>query len=188
MSEDKVTALGKIVSGSLRHFPRDIGVELDDDGWASLDNLYSSISRRNRYNWLEKQHIEVLVQTDEKGRYEIRDGEIRATYGHTVDVDPELPMVEAPEELYYGSSEEEAGRVLEIGLKPADKVKVHLSEEKESALQVASSSTDNPILIIVRSREAQVSDVDIRKAAKGVWVADEIPPAYLEVKQDIDLR
>ncbi|WGI17541.1 RNA 2'-phosphotransferase [Methanonatronarchaeum sp. AMET-Sl] len=187
MSEERATALGKIVSGSLRHFPKDIGVELDGNGWASLDGLYKAISRRGRYSWLDKEHIEVLVQTDEKGRYELEDGEIRATYGHTVDVEPDLPITEPPEELYYGSSEEEAGRVLEIGLKPADKVKVHLSEEKESALQVASSSTDNPILIIVRSREAQVNGVDIRKAAEGVWVADEVPPAFIEVNEKINL-
>jgi len=186
MSEERVSALGKIVSGSLRHFPNDIGVELDSDGWASLERLYKCISRRSRYGWLDKEHIKVLVDTDEKGRYEIQDGLIRATYGHTVDVDPELPVSKAPEELYYGSSEEEAGRVLEIGLQPADKVKVHLSEDEESALQVASSSTDHPILITVRSREAQVAGVDIRKAAEGVWVADEIPPAYLEVREEID--
>ncbi len=179
--EGKIKPLGKIVSGALRHFPDDIGVSLDSKGWADIEDLLRAIGRRSRYGWLEKEHIVALVVTDEKGRYEIRNGKIRATYGHTVDVEPDLPKSTPPDELYYGSSHEEAGRIEDIGLVPSDKNKVHLSESSKTAIEVASSSTEDPVLIVVRARKAQKEDIDIRKAAKHLWVADKIPPKYLYV-------
>ncbi|PTD94586.1 RNA 2'-phosphotransferase [archaeon SCG-AAA382B04] len=180
--DNKLKPLGKIVSGALRHFPKDIGVNLDQNGWADLDQLLEAISSRSRYDWLTKDDLIALVETDKKGRYEIEDNKIRATYGHTVDVSPDLPKKEPPEELYYGSSEEEAGRVEEIGLKPVNKNKVHLSEESESALEVAQASIDNPVLIVVKAKDVYKENVDIRKAAKSLWVAPEIPPEFLEIK------
>ncbi|OKY77618.1 MAG: RNA:NAD 2'-phosphotransferase KptA [Candidatus Methanohalarchaeum thermophilum] len=181
LSENKTRSLGKIVSGALRHFPKDIGINLDENGWTSLDELYEAIKTRNKYDWLEKDHLRVLVETDEKGRYEIENGKIRATYGHTVDVRPDLPSKKVEGKLYFGSSKEEAGRIVEIGLKPAEKTRVHLSESKKSALEVAMSSTDNPVLIEVHAESAQEDGIEILKAAKELWVADEIPPEYLEI-------
>lgn len=181
--EDKLKPLGKIVSGALRHFPTDIGVSLDQDGWADLDQLLEAIGSRRRYDWLEKEDLIALVETDEKGRYEIEDNKIRATYGHTIDVSPDLPKKVPPEELYYGSSEEEAGRVEEIGLKPVNKNKVHLSEKSETALEVARASIDTPVLIVVKAKEAYEDGLDIRKAAKSLWVSEEISPEYLEIKK-----
>ncbi len=183
VSDNKLKPLGKIVSGALRHFPKDIGVSLDENGWASLNNLYNAISKRNRYDWLEKKHIKALVETDEKGRYELRDGEIRATYGHTVNVKPDLPNKEAPKELYYGSSEEEAGRIEEIGLKPVNKTQVHLSENSKDALEVAESSIDEPVLVVVKAKDAQNNGVEIKKAAKKIWLTDKVPPKYIEVRK-----
>jgi putative RNA 2'-phosphotransferase len=83
--------LSKFVSGALRHFPADAGIELDDGGWTSNDDLAEAITRK--YDWAESEHLTAVVATDPKGRFERTEvgskvetgGRIRAAYGHSVD-------------------------------------------------------------------------------------------------------
>ena len=57
--------------------------------------------------------------------------------------------------LYYGTSEEEADRILEIGLKPVNQHYVHLSKSIEEAVKVACIRTEHPVIIEVDARKAQ---------------------------------
>lgn len=50
--------------------------------------------------WLRPRHIEALAITDPKGRYQIRSRSVRALYGHTVDLDLNLPSDGVPRYLY----------------------------------------------------------------------------------------
>ena len=70
---------------------------------------------------------------------------IRATYGHTLDVSPDdLPLAET-DEFYYPVTEEEADIIIEGGLHPTDRKKVHLSGNVEKAMEAGKVRTENPL-------------------------------------------
>lgn len=56
----------KFISLILRHKPETIGITLDEHGWANVDELIEGISRTQLF---DREMLEEIVATDEKGRY-----------------------------------------------------------------------------------------------------------------------
>jgi len=178
VSKEKVERLGKFVSGVLRHFPQKFGLEIDENGWVSFEDLARLVSRK--YRWANRWVLKALVYSDEKKRYEIRGDKIRARYGHSIDVKLN-DMPEAQEDtLYYGTSEEEANRMMEIGIKPVNQAYVHLSTTIEKSLEVASLRTRNPIIFEIDAKRARADGIRILKANDSIALAKEIPSKYIK--------
>lgn len=180
MNEDELNHLGRLMAGILRHFPEKFDVTVDEQGWADVNELVDAIkSRRNRFHWLRSRHIHAVVTTDPKGRYQVEGEEVRATYAHSIEVDLDLPSDDVPETLYYPVAEEEVDLILERGLTPTDRQKVHLSKTYESAMAAGVHRADNPIILQVNSDEATRDGIRIMQAGKTVYVTDEVPAEYL---------
>ena len=62
------------------------------------------------------------LETDPKGRYEVRGNMMRATYGHTVEIELDLPSSDIPDSLYYPCDPGEAGNLVEVGISPGDRL------------------------------------------------------------------
>ena len=58
----------KFISLILRHKPETIGITLDEHGWANVDELIEGISCTQPF---DREMLEEIVATDEKGRYTI---------------------------------------------------------------------------------------------------------------------
>lgn len=178
LTKEKVEKLGKFVSGILRHFPDKFGLEIDENGWISFEALAKVVGRK--YRWANKWVLKAMVYSDEKKRYELKGDKIRARYGHSIDVKL-TDMPEANEDtLYYGTSEEEANRMLEIGIKPVNQTYVHLSTTIERSLEVASLRTKKPIVFEIDAKQAKVDGIRIVKANDSIALAKEIPPKYIK--------
>ncbi len=178
LSSYKADKLGRIVSGALRHFPQELGLSVDKQGWVVYDELIKAV--QTRYPWARDFHIKALVESDEKGRYQIKDGKIRATYGHSIDVELDHPLNDQPM-LYYGTSEEEAEMILVSGLKPVKQRYVHLSRTIENAVTVANIHTDKPIIVTVDAKGASESGIKIMKVG-DICLSDPIPANFLSIK------
>ncbi|MBU4454757.1 MAG: RNA 2'-phosphotransferase, partial [Euryarchaeota archaeon] len=124
-----------------------------------------------------------MIESDEKGRYEINGRKIRARYGHSVDVDLDYLETELPD-LYYGASREEVDILIEKGIRPIKQRYVHLSTSVEKALEVARIHTDDPVLIKINAAEAQNDGLSLLTANENIVLTDEIPPQYLSLVQD----
>ncbi len=183
LDDEQTERLGRFISGALRHFPDDLGLAMNQHGWVDMDVLCDAM--RTRYKWANKEKLLSIVESDEKGRYEIQGRKIRARYGHSVDVDLDYHENTLPE-LYYGASREEVDIILEKGLKPIKQRYVHLSTSAEKALEVAKIHTDDPILILVNAQDAQREGVRIISATESIVLSEEIPPRYLRLMQDQD--
>jgi len=178
LPKEKVEKLGKFISGVLRHFPDKFGLNMDENGWVNLESLARVVKRR--YRWANIWLIKALVYSDEKQRYELKDDKIRARYGHSVDVKlDDLPPAEE-DVLYYGTSEEEAHRMLEIGIKPVNQRYVHLSTTIEKSREVASIRTDSPIVLEIDAKKAREDGIRIVKANDLIALAEEIPAKYIK--------
>src|SRR4030042_5246754 len=143
MDEKELNSLSRILAGALRHFPEKFGLMMDGKGWVDISSLIDAIGTgRSGFNWLKVHHIEALVSTDPRGRYQIDGGMIRATYGHTIDVNlDDLPIAEI-DEFFYPVTEEEIDIILEGGLHPIDRKKVHLSGNIEKATEAGKGRTE----------------------------------------------
>ena len=135
---------------------------------------------RRKFKWANRWLIKALVYSDVKGRYEIKDGKIRAKYGHSVNVELNDYPIAEEDVLYYGTSEEEAQRMLEIGIKPVNQTYVHLSTTIEKSEEVARLRTDDPIILEIDAKRAREDGIRIIKANKFIALAKEIPPQYIK--------
>src|SRR3970040_1264373 len=162
-------ALGRPMAGVLRPFPERYGLEMDGNGWVDLQDFVTAVQIQNRrFRFLKAHHILGPIQTDPKGRYEFRDGKIRATYGHSLDVDLDLPTENVPDVLFYPTTQEEAHLLFEAGLRPADRKMVHLSATFEAAMEAGRVRSQAPIILEIDAKAARAAGIVIAKAGKTV--------------------
>lgn len=184
LDEAKTEQLGRLVAGGLRHFPDDLGLAMDSRGWVDLTKLADVV--RSRHRWASIDLLIALVQSDPKRRYEIIGDKVRARYGHSVDVDLDHPRNELPR-LFYGAAEEEADRILEIGLKSASQRYVHLSTTPEKAWHVATFRTGNPKIIQADADAAQEAGVKMMSVNEDIVISEMIPPGFLCILSSKDI-
>ncbi len=193
LNDWEMTAISRMLAGILRHFPEKFGVRLDEHGWAKIYDIVRGIKRRHpRFGWLKVKHIEALVLTDDKGRYQIDVDEkkVRATYGHSIKVDlSDLPKEDIPEVLYYPTTDEELEFIKEIGLKPGDRKWVHLSKSYEDAYIAGRHRVDDPVILEIDAKGAIEKGYDIYAASKKVFITNEVPANFIKVaeKREIEL-
>jgi len=187
MNTEELDRLSRTMAGVLRHFPERFDLKMDSHGFVSLRDFVNALQRKQRrYHWVRPHHIVAIIETDNKGRYEFRDGMIRATYAHSFQVDLDLPAGGTPDRLYYPTTPEEVEIVLEVGLKPSDRTMVHLSKGIGDAVNAGRVRTENPVILEIDSKEAAADGIIIQKAGRTVYLTTDVPPKYL-TKLEIDL-
>jgi len=172
--------LSRIIAGALRHFPDKLQLGMDGHGWVEISELIKAIgTSRSGFNWLRLHHIQALVATDMRSRYQVDGGMIRAKYGHSIDVNlDDLPLAEE-DEYFYPVTEEEADIVLENGINPIDRKKVHLSTTIEKAVEAGSVRSDHPLILRVDGVKAREDGVEIYQATRDVCVTESIDAEFL---------
>lgn len=181
MNDEELERLGKMMAGALRHFPEKFNIEIDEHGWVNLYSFIDAVRERsNRFRWLRPHHVEAVVATDLKGRYQIKGNELRATYGHSIDIDLDLPTEDIPEKLYYPTTNEEVDIILETGLKPVDRKMVHLSKTADDAKTAGLHRVENPVIIEIDAKKAIEKGLVIMQAGKTVYLTKDVPAEYLK--------
>ena len=187
MNDQEVDMLGRTMAGVLRHFPERYSLAVDKNGWIDLRDFLTALQSRNRrLRFLKPHHVVGLIETDPKGRYQFRDGKIRATYGHTLDVDLDLPTENIPDVLFYPTTEEGLGTLTAEGLKPADRKMVHLSRTYEAALEAGRVKNPNPVIVEIDAKAARRAGRVIMKAGKTVYLTQEVPAEFLRRAERVE--
>src|SRR4051812_16643812 len=103
MSSD-LTKISKFLSYVLRHRPDEIGLTLDANGWASVDELIERADAASMS--LSHESIRDVVRGSDKQRFALsEDGtRIRANQGHSIAVDLALVPREPPALLFHGTA------------------------------------------------------------------------------------
>jgi putative RNA 2'-phosphotransferase len=188
MKDHEVDRIGRMMALILRHQPDKFGLTMDGRGWIDLEEFVDAIRRaRPQYSrWLRKNHIEAVVETDEKGRYQIDGGMIRATYAHSVNVNlDDLPEAQV-DTLYFPVSEEELDLVLEAGLRPSDRNMIHLSATPDKAYSAGRVHIADPILLQVDVKGSSDAGNFIFRAGKSVYITEAVEPTHLSKFEDAE--
>ena len=173
-----LTEVSKYMSLILRHKPEVIGICLDEHGWADVDELINGIAKTHVFNM---EILEEIVKNDSKQRYAFNEDKtlIRANQGHSIQVDVELEEKEPPEWLWHGTGEKYAVSIDQQGLVPKSGLYVHLSKDKDTAMNVGKRH-GKPVLYRVKTKQMYTDGYKFYLSANGVWLTKEVPVKYLE--------
>jgi putative RNA 2'-phosphotransferase len=178
MDRERLKRLGKWLSWILRHEPGAIGLELDPQGWASVDALLQCAQEDGKP--LTRETLKAVVAADSKQRFAFSSDEqrIRASQGHSVDVDLGLTPKDPPEILYQGTVDRFLDSIREHGLLKQSRHHVHLSDEVDTA-QAVGSRRGKPVVLEVEARRMASNGHLFYQSDNGVWLTDHVPPEYI---------
>lgn len=173
----EVKTKGRKLTYLLRHAPQEFGIELDDAGWGDVEKILLALDLRTS-------EIESIVKYDNKNRFAFsEDGlSIRANQGHSIDVNLGLPAVQPPEYLYHGTVQKYLPWINKEGLRKMSRHHVHLSEDLETATQVASRRSSGNVMLVVKALEMMNDGHEFFVTKNGVWLTDCVPPQFIITK------
>lgn len=171
--------LGRYISLILRHHPEVIGIELDEHGWADVEQLIEGVAKNNQGFSMET--LEEIVATNNKNRYSFNADKtkIRANQGHSIPVDVELEEKEPPEFLWHGTGEKYVVSIDEQGLISKNRLYVHLSNDIETAKNVGKRH-GKVVIYKVRTGQMYQDGYRFYRSVNGVWLTKHVPVQYLE--------
>ncbi|MGR6920833.1 RNA 2'-phosphotransferase [[Actinomadura] parvosata] len=176
MDERRMIRVSKYLSRHLRHDPQRIGLTLDPGGWVEVAELLRAAAAHGFP--ITPDELRQVVAGNDKRRYTIEAGRIRASQGHSIPVDLGLPAVEPPEVLYHGTVRRFLAAIRREGLRPMSRHHVHLSPDRETATRVG-ARRGAPVVLVVAAGVMHAEGHAFLRSANGVWLVDEVPPGYL---------
>jgi putative RNA 2'-phosphotransferase len=175
-----LNSLSKFLSLLLRHRPDIVGLVLDEQGWADIDELLTRAAAHGHL--FERDTLEEVVCTSDKRRFAISDDgrRIRANQGHSVQVDLGLEPVSPPALLYHGTARRFLDSILAVGLESRARLHVHLSAEVSTALTVGRRH-GKPVVLEVDAAVMAGAGERFYLSENGVWLTARVAPRHLTV-------
>lgn len=161
----------RFLSLVLRHKPEQLNLNMDKNGWVAVDELLTKAQ-------LTKEELLEIVETNDKKRFVIEGDKIRASQGHSIDVDLKLNMEVPPFILYHGTGLKNKELLLKEGIKKMNRHHVHLTDNLDTAHKVGIRH-GKPVIFEVRAREMNSAGLKFYKSENGVWLTDYIDPKYI---------
>ncbi|GAA2269487.1 putative RNA 2'-phosphotransferase [Streptomyces ruber] len=176
MDEQRLVTVSKYLARHLRHQPGRIGLTLDVGGWADIDSLVEAAAAHGfRFTRADLDHV---VAVNDKRRFAVEGNRIRASQGHTVEVDLGLSPAVPPPYLYHGTVARQLPGIRAEGLRPMSRHAVHLSPDRETATRVG-ARRGRPVVLSVDSGAMHRAGHVFRVSANGVWLTDALPADHL---------
>jgi len=179
ISEKQITSISKFLSLVLRHQPETIGIELDQNGWTDVDTL---LEKSNSYGIkLDNVTLKHIVETNLKKRFAFSDtfDRIRASQGHSVEIELAYTSQRPPKTLYHGTCEKSVLSILDTGLHKQNRQQVHLSADIETAIKVGQRH-GKPFVFRVLTDQMFNDKFEFFLSDNGVWLTDNVPTKYLK--------
>lgn len=179
-----LTELSKFLSLILRHKPSAANIELDEHGWANVEELIAGINQVDSNNDIDMEKLEEIVRTDNKQRYSFSEDKtlIRANQGHSIPVDVELEEVAPPEYLWHGTATKYMESIDKEGLVPKSRLYVHLSGDVETATKVGKRH-GKLLMYKILSGKMKEDGYKFYRSVNGIWLTKEVPAKYLEKQE-----
>ena len=179
--EGAVKAVSKYLALVLRHKPEAAGLVLDAEGWAPVDDVLRAV--RRRFGAFSGADLQELVRSNDKQRYALDETgtRIRASQGHSVQVELGLEPVAPPPLLYHGTAARFLPSILDRGLVKGKRHHVHLSGDIETARKVGARRSGETAILEVRAADMAAAGHLFYRSANGVWLTEAVPPRWLAV-------
>jgi putative RNA 2'-phosphotransferase len=179
INEKQNKAISKFLSLVLRHQPELIGIELDENGWTDVQTLIEKSNSTGHH--FDEQTLKHIVETNEKKRFAFNESsdKIRASQGHSVDIQLGYYSQKPPEILYHGTGINSVDSILQTGIEKRNRQHVHLSRDIETALTVGGRH-GKPVVLIVLAEEMYQDNYLFFLSENNVWLTDHVSSKYLK--------
>jgi putative RNA 2'-phosphotransferase len=171
--------ISRFLSYLLRHQPKEYPLVFDRQGFVAWEDVVDVVEER--FPEVTQNEIRAVVEGADKKRFELKEGKVRATYGHSFPVDLGLAAAEPPAELYHGTARDLAQSILRNGIKPRDRRYVHLSASIEEAQAVGRRRDPSPAIVVVDSRAAHAEGIRFYRSGP-LFLVEIVPPRFLSVR------
>jgi putative RNA 2'-phosphotransferase len=180
MTSSDHVSISKTISHALRHEPWVYELELDEDGWVAVQVLLDALREVNPlWESLTDADLAEVIASSDKQRHEMRDGKIRALYGHSIAGKLIKAPAAPPDVLYHGTARRAVPLISRDGLRPMSRQYVHLSADRDIAQQVGLRKDRQPVIGVVRASEASQKGVRFFRGNDRVWLADAVPAEFI---------
>ena len=172
--------LSKFLSHILRHRPEAIGLTLDPQGWADVEQLLAQA--RCHGVALTLATLQKVVEQNDKQRFTFSADRvrIRANQGHSIPVDLDLEPRQPPEFLYHGTAARFSASIKARGLVPGRRNHVHLSADENTAARVGGRH-GSPLVLKVQAGLMHAAGYQFYLSANGIWLTEQVPAHYIEM-------
>lgn len=175
---NKKDKLSVFISLVLRHKPDAAGINLDEHGWANVDELIAGINNNGIY--IDMKMLEDIVRSDNKQRYSFNEDKtlIRANQGHSIAVDVELSEAVPPDILFHGTADRFLESIKKQGIKSQSRLYVHLSADYDTAMKVGKRH-GKPVVLQIDAKEMYDRGEKFYLSANGVWLSKYVGIQYI---------
>jgi putative RNA 2'-phosphotransferase len=180
MSRDTIVDTSKLLSYVLRHRPDSIGLQLDANGWADVDALLQRLAEHGKP--VARELLDRVVANNDKQRFafDATRTRIRASQGHSIQVDLALQPAQPPDVLYHGTASRFLKSILASGLRAGNRQHVHLSGDVGTARRVG-ARYGFPVILRVDTVRMRADGAVFYRSDNGVWLTGPVAPRYLRV-------
>lgn len=173
------TQLSKFLSYVLRHNPDSIGLTLDAQGWAAVEELMTCAQNDGKNFTIDQLHDVVETNNKQRFRFSSDRQRICANQGHSIQIDLGLEPIQPPEVLYHGTATRFLDSIQKEGLQPRNRHHVHLSQDVETATNVGNRH-GKVVILKVASGQMHADGHQFFCSENGVWLTDHVHPDYFE--------
>jgi putative RNA 2'-phosphotransferase len=182
INEKDIIHLSKFLSLVLRHKPEEIGIVLDEQGWTDIDILIAKANEKGVK--MDRDILRLVVESNSKKRFAFNETgqRIRASQGHSVEVELGYVRQEPPAILYHGTATKSVDSILKAGLEKRQRHHVHLSADVETAKNVG-MRYGKPVIFEVSALQMHGDKFEFFLSQNGVWLTDHVPVRYLKNRE-----
>jgi putative RNA 2'-phosphotransferase len=179
MSKVDDTRISKFLSLVLRHKPEEIGLKLNDEGWAHIEDLIDN-SKQKGFD-LTIELLKRVVENNDKKRFSFSEdfSKIRANQGHSIDVNLQLKPTQPPVVLYHGTIKKNITSIFEKGLLKQNRNYIHLTNNYDLACTIG-KRYGSPVVLEVAALQMHSKGYDFFISKNEVWLTDHIPPEFIQ--------
>lgn len=180
MNEQDKKRISKFLSFILRHSPEAIALQLDDHGWANVEELLQKAALHQRV--FSKEDLIEIVATNDKKRYAFDETRtrIRASQGHSLQIELQLPPAVPPEILYHGTAARFLENIKVEGLMKMSRQHVHLSASRKTAESVG-RRRGIPVILCIQSGRMHRDGAVFFLSDNDVWLVEHVDVKYIEL-------
>lgn len=165
------------LSWLLRHGALEAGLDMDAAGWASIADVLRTLG-------MSRATLEGAVRENDKARFEVRGGRIRACQGHSCDGVPvTLDALEASWERYgedgpvwHGTRIAAVAGIAREGIVAGQRTHVHLAEAIDSTV---GKRANVDVMLEVSPARLHAEGIGVFVSPNGVILARWVPPAAI---------
>ncbi|UZO80658.1 RNA 2'-phosphotransferase [Aquimarina sp. ERC-38] len=175
----KIIKGSKLISLILRHQPEKIGLTLDNEGWANVEELIRKLNKK-KFN-IDPDDLKNIVENNDKKRFTFSDDftKIRANQGHSINIDLKLEPIIPPEILFHGTAEKNITSIFKKGLLKQNRNYVHLSTDIDTAKKVG-MRYGKPIVLKISALKMHQENYKFYLSKNNVWLTDFVPNKFFE--------